>query len=307
MGLEARALTFVSRRCIVCDRPEPFRPLYERGGFTLVRCPSCGLVFQHPVPSSEAMATLYYDDEELARSLESELRGFALSRAREKLSLLETAGVTPAGGELLDVGCSSGAWLEVARDAGWSVVGVELGLPFASRARDKGLEVYTGTLEDAAGSALRGRTFNLITFWDVLEHLPDPLGALELARDLMRPQGTVALTAPNIDGLYPRWTYRLLARSTGVWEHPELPAHLYDFSPRTAARLLSRAGLEPAAATTTQVPFWYYRETSLRNQLTPRSRRGWAVRWGFEALRALAYPIARATDRGNALFMTARR
>ena len=252
------------------------------------------------------MATIYYEDEGLARLLDSELRGFTLSRAREKLSLLEAAGVAPAG-ELLDVGCSSGAWLEVAQGAGWAGSGVELGERFASRARDKGLEVHTGTFEGAARSVLSGRSFDLITFWDVLEHLDDPLGALELARGLLAPGGTVALTAPNVDGLYPRLTYRLLARPSGVWEYPEMPAHLYDFSPRTAALLMRRAGLAPASVTTTEVPFQYYRETSLRNQLAPRGRRGRALRWGFEAVRAFAYPLARMTDRGNALFMTARR
>jgi len=251
------------------------------------------------------MATLYYQDEELARRLDGDLRGFTLARGREKLDLLKAAGVEPRG-DLLDVGCSSGAWLEVAREAGWKGQGVEIGEPFAARARAKGLAVHTGTLEDAAASTLGGRRFRLITLFDVLEHLPEPLAALRIVRDLLEPGGTIALTAPNIEGLYPRLTHRLLARRTGVWEYPELPAHLYDFSPGTASRLLLRAGLEPVFVSTTPVPFEFYRATSLPTQLNPKGRRGRALWLAFEALRVVAYPLARRSDRENALFMTAR-
>jgi len=262
-------------------------------------------VFQHPQPSLEAMATLYYNDEGLARRLDHDLRGFALDRGRKQLALLASAGVNP-GGELLDIGCSSGAWLEVAREAGWVGQGVDIGEPFAARARAKGLDVYAGTIEEAAASVLSGRKFRLITLWDVLEHVPDPLKTLRVARDLLEPGGTVAVSAPNVSGLYPRLTYRLLARPSGVWEYPELPAHLYDFSPATASRVLARAGLTTQFTTTTPVSFAYYRATSLAGQLSHRGRRGRALGLAFEALRVAGYPLARATNRGNALFLIAR-
>lgn len=293
------------RRCVACDGPEPFEPLYTSGGFTLVRCPRCALVFQHPEPSSEALAGLYYQDEELARRLDGDLRAFTLGRAREKVGLLRSAGVVP-GGELLDVGCSSGAWLEVAGEAGWSGHGLEPGEPFAARARAKGLAVHTGTLEDVPEAWAARTRFSLITMWDVLEHLRDPLRALRAVRELLAPGGTLALNMPNVEGLYPRVTYRLLARPTGVWEHPELPAHQYDFSPRTTALVLGRAGFEPRFTTTTEVPFEYYRTTSLARQLGHRTRKGPLLRGVFEAVRMVVYPLARATGRGNALFMTAR-
>jgi 2-polyprenyl-3-methyl-5-hydroxy-6-metoxy-1,4-benzoquinol methylase len=295
----------MSRRCLACDRSGPFAKLFEAGGHTLVRCSGCRLVFQHPQPSQAAMAALYYDDGDFAERLDGDLRDFTLLRAREKLALLDGAGIR-RGGDLLDVGCSSGAWLEVAGQAGWSGTGVELGAPVAERARRRGLEVFTGTLEDAARTDLGARRFSLITFWDVLEHLPDPLAALEIARGLLAPGGAVALTTPNVEGLYPRVTLRLMARRFGVWEHPELPAHLYDFSPATMERLLARAGLVRESGRTTPVPFDYYRQTSLKSQLAHRGRRGRALLTGFELLRAVLYPAARLTDRGNALFATAR-
>lgn len=293
------------RRCEVCDRPGPFPSLYARGGFVLVRCPGCGLVFQDPLPSPEAMASLYYHGDELAGLLETDLRPFALERAREKARLLDRAGVRPPG-RTLDVGCSTGAWLEVASDAGWDPVGVELGDAFARVARARGFEVHTGTLADYVRD-VTPETFDLITFWDVLEHLPEPRAALSQAVAMLAPGGTIAVNFPNVAGLYPRATLRLIARPTGVWEHPELPAHLYDFAPSTATGLLRRAGLEPTTLRTTNVPFFYYRSTVLAPQLAGRGWKGPPIRLAFEALHALLYPLATATGRGNALFIAAER
>lgn len=293
------------RKCEVCDRPGPFARLYGREGFVLVRCPECGLVFQEPPPSAEAMASLYYFGDDLAGRLETDLRPFTLERAREKRSLLDDAGVR-SGGRALDVGCSTGAWLEVARDAGWQPIGIEIGDAFAEVARGRGFEVHTGTLAELA-PAFEPRSFDLVTFWDVLEHLPEPRAALEQAACLLAPGGVIAATFPNVAGLYPRATLRLLAGRTGVWEHPELPAHLYDFSPSTATGLLRRAGLEPTAVQTTAVPFSYYRSTALADQLAGRGWRGWGMRLAFEALHAVLYPAAAFLDRGNALFVASGR
>src|SRR4051794_34878199 len=114
------------RQCIVCGRSEPFSPLYERGGFSLVRCPDCGLVFQHPQPKLDDMGEAYYFSEDFAARLEGDLRPITVARAEEKLPLVLGAGL-PAKGSALDIGCSTGAWLEVARDAGWEPTGLELG------------------------------------------------------------------------------------------------------------------------------------------------------------------------------------
>ena len=271
----------------------------------LVRCQGCGLVFQDPPPSPEAMASLYYFGDELANRLETDLRSVASERAREKRSLLDEAGVRP-GGRTLDVGCSTGAWLEVARDAGWQPVGIEIGDAFAQVARRRGFEVHTGTLGELA-PGLEPHSFTLITFWDVLEHLTEPRAALEQAAGLLAPGGVIAVTFPNVAGLYPQATLRLLARRTGVWEHPEVPAHLYDLSPSTAVGLLRRAGLEPTMVRTTAVPFSHYRSTALADQLAGRGWRGTLVRLAFEALHAVLYPVAALLGRGNALFVVAGR
>ncbi|MGH2871561.1 MAG: methyltransferase domain-containing protein, partial [Solirubrobacteraceae bacterium] len=145
------------------------------------------------------------------------------------------------------------------------------------------------------------------TFWDVLEHVRDPDRELALAHRLLRPGGTLAATMPNVAGLYPRCTYRLIARPTGRWEYPELPVHLHDFDPRTIRRLLFDAGFRDVRVRTFATPFFYYRWNSLSLAALGGRVRGRALRAAFEALRPVLYPLARLTDRGNSQFVVATR
>ena len=271
----------------------------------MVRCPRCGLVFQDPQPSEERLEASYYHDADFADALFGELREVTLRNAGEKLDLLRKRDAIVPGARLLDVGASSGAWLEVAEAAGLEAVGIEVGESTAARARERGLDVHTGTLEEVAGG-LASERFDLITFWDVLEHLRDPRHELEIASGLLAPGGRIAATFPNVDGLYPRLTYRLLARRTGVWEFPELPVHLYDFSPATARALFERAGFAVECASTFAIPYGFYRSTTLAPERTGASAKASALRAAFWGLHALAYPLARLSDRGNAQFILAR-
>jgi SAM-dependent methyltransferase len=195
--------------------------------------------------------------------------------------------------------------MSAAQRAGWQATGVEIGESTAQAARDRGLDVRTGTLEDVADQFEPG-SFSLITFWDVLEHLRDPRRELALARSLLGPRGVLAASMPNVDGLYPSATYQLIARPTGRWEYPELPVHLYDFSPRTIARLLEGSGFGGVRTRTFPTPFWYYRWTSLATPALGGPVRGRLLRLGFELLHVVLYPAARLLDRQNSQFVLAR-
>jgi cyclopropane fatty-acyl-phospholipid synthase-like methyltransferase len=295
------------RACIACGRTGPFPPLFARDGFSLVRC-DCGLVFQDPQPSEELLADAYYSDAEFARALMAELREITLGNARHKVQLLEASSMLPApGSTLLDVGASSGAWLEVAAEsAGLVGIGVELGEATAAGARGRGLDIRTGTLDDAL-AGLGDQRFDLITFWDVLEHLTDPRHELALAASRLAPGGAIAATFPNCEGLYPRLTHRLFAKRTGIWEYPELPVHLYDFSPTTARAIFAGAGFDVVDVRTFPTPYGFYRTTSLAPERIGGGWRGRLLRAAFDLTHRAAYPLARVLDRGNSMFIVARR
>jgi 2-polyprenyl-3-methyl-5-hydroxy-6-metoxy-1,4-benzoquinol methylase len=103
--------------------------------------------------------------------------------------------------------------------------------------------VAEGTIHDAPQPA---GSLDVLTMFDVIEHVPDPLGDLRKAFDLLAPGGLVVLSTPNIDGLFPRLSLPL-AKKLDYWPHPEPPYHLYQFSARTLAAMLEKAGFEIAA------------------------------------------------------------
>jgi SAM-dependent methyltransferase len=148
---------------------------------------------------------------------------------RRRLRVLRAAG---ACGRLLDVGAASGAFLEEARGAGFEVAGVEPSPGMASHAAARGLRVWAAPIE--AADVPRG-SFDVVTCFDVLEHVVDPVAALRRFRDWLAPGGRVALCVPDFGG----WWARL---SGARWAMVTPREHLHYFTRRTLARALRVAG-----------------------------------------------------------------
>ncbi|MFH2053146.1 MAG: class I SAM-dependent methyltransferase [bacterium] len=245
----------VNSACPLCEDTGHPRHLIEKNGYTVVRCPHCDLVRVDPQPDPEDIER-YYSAEQgyhvhLVEDVKEQKR--LAGRNRERLDLIEKH-ITERG-PLLDVGCSLGLFLGHAKQRGWEASGVEINAHTVEQAQLRcGATVHHGNLETvtlASGSQL------VVTFLDTLEHVLDPRSDLEKAHELLRPGGIVMVTAPNIDGLLPRSTYRLLAQPFGVWDHPSPPAHLFDFSVKTLTMMLQKAGFEPVLAKTETIRMGY--------------------------------------------------
>jgi SAM-dependent methyltransferase len=141
------------------------------------------------------------------------------------------------GGRLLDLGCGSGGFLrEMQRLSGWQVQGIEVNKDMATFARDRlGLEVREGTLEEAR---LSDSYFDVVTMWDVLEHLSDPLATLQEIHRILKPSGVLISSSPNAASI----DAKVFGR---YWIGLDFPRHLYVFSPSTLFDLLRQANLEP--------------------------------------------------------------
>ncbi len=137
-------------------------------------------------------------------------------------------------GSLLDVGCGSGEFTARAAAAGWRTVGVEPISDAAQVARDRGLDVRTGTLETADP----GSGFDIACAFHVLEHMPDAANFLGSLAAHVRPGGLVAVESPN-------WDSAIRRREGAHWQHLRPLEHLVHFSPATLAVAFRSAGLEP--------------------------------------------------------------
>jgi 2-polyprenyl-3-methyl-5-hydroxy-6-metoxy-1,4-benzoquinol methylase len=193
----------------------------------IVRCVSCGLVRQNPQPQSTDLVQAYQEVTDERYEEEASGRVATFSRALRDIERHER------GGRLLDVGCHTGIFLEVARRSGWSTFGVEPSRWSADRARARGLDVTHGTLEEATFAE---GSFDVISMWDVIEHLGDPLEELRRVHKLLRPNGLLALSTMNVDSWFPR----LLGRRWPWY----MQMHLYYFTPGTLRQMLEQAGYE---------------------------------------------------------------
>jgi SAM-dependent methyltransferase len=139
-------------------------------------------------------------------------------------------------GRLLDVGCAYGFTLEVARERGWQVAGVEAAAAVAAAAQARlGVAVHA----DLAAAALPAASLDAVTLWDVIEHLPDPRAAAREVHRVLKPQGVFSVVTPDVGSL----AARLLGRR---WEEmAKIPEHIYFFDRKSLTTLLRSAGFEP--------------------------------------------------------------
>ena len=160
----------------------------------IYRCRACTLAFNEPGDGSHDHLDEYARVED-PEYLEQE-RSRRATYERE-LDWLER--LTP-GRELLDIGCYTGFFLGFARERGWSVAGVEPSRWGADHAQRAGFDVFNGPVE----AYETGRRFDVVTMWDVLEHLIDPLDVLRHVRRLLKPGGMLVFVTHNLDRMLPR-------------------------------------------------------------------------------------------------------
>ena len=154
------------------------------------------------------------------------------------------------GLDALDVGCGHGWFLEAAAKRGMRATGIEPDREVAARARTRGLNVRVGFFPQDAPA---GERYDVITFNDVLEHLPDLPGVLAAARERLRPGGILAISVPTADGLGYRVATALARVGCSspldrLWQRGFPSPHLWYFTESSLTKLLAKHGFRPIAA-----------------------------------------------------------
>ncbi len=201
--------------------------------YTLYQCVSCKLVFVYPLPDSTSVYTEDY--------FAGANQGFGyvdydtdkepMRPVFEKyLDMCGQYGVT--GGSLFDVGAATGFFLILARARGFTVSGVEMSQFATQVAQKKGLAVSVG---DMLSQHIPHNTHDVVTMFDVIEHMTQPFEEINEVYRILKPGGLVVVNTPNGQSLLAR----LLKTS---WHLVVPPEHLFYFSPQNLSEYLSRHG-----------------------------------------------------------------
>jgi len=219
--------------CNLCGGDATQRVATQRG-FEIHRCCVCGLVYVNPRPKAEELASLYaaYHCRDAANEASwDRLMGRIF---RESAGLLCAAWNGSRRPRLLDAGCGYGGFVALMGERGWDAEGVDRSLSVVEAARRKGRAVRLGTLEELPEQQ---GPYDAVTMFYVLEHLPDPMGALRKVFDLLVPGGTLLIRVPHTTPIV-----RLLAPLGLGGALYDPPFHLYDFSPAVLREMLCRTG-----------------------------------------------------------------
>jgi 2-polyprenyl-3-methyl-5-hydroxy-6-metoxy-1,4-benzoquinol methylase len=201
------------------------RDLSEHGD--IVQCRQCGMIYNNPQPEPAALLSLYTKIADPGYLKERQSRELTF-----KGSLVQLHKFSKPPGKLLDIGCFTGMFMYVAAKEGWDVAGLELSSWAANIARNASLgPIYEQPLEQLQ---LPENHFDVITLWDVIEHLTNPADTLAAAYRLLKPGGIIAFSTHMIDSLPGR-----------IWgkHYPFFMAfHLVHFSRTTITRMLHEQG-----------------------------------------------------------------
>ncbi len=193
---------------------------------TIVQCLNCGLIYTNPRFDNAAILDSYVAVEDPLYLEERDGRVLTFQRHLRPLEKIKA----PAG-KLLDVGAYTGIFVEIAAQHGWEAYGVEPSHWAVEQARERGLRMIEGTM---ASPELPDASFDVVTMWDVIEHVTDPLGEIRQAHRLLKPGGLLVVHTMDIDSLFARVM-------DGRWPWL-MEMHIYYFSQRTLRLMLEKSG-----------------------------------------------------------------
>lgn len=247
--------------CELCGKDETILVYTERD-LNIVECRHCGLVYVNPRFSEKTYkdkSSLDYTKLATESLITSGLKSFAEKKCIERSLYIKSRTdesrfylkamekFTRGRGKLLDVGCGEGFFLKAARDKGWEVTGVEIS-PNHIPPPDYGLNIIN---EDILRADLKEGSFDVITFYDVMEHMPHPGKVLDKTMALLKKGGLLVIRVPNEKFL--RIKMRLFTSIFGrdfylkndnlsIMGYYAPETHLYDFNQKTIGLFLRNKG-----------------------------------------------------------------
>ncbi len=224
--------------CLLCRERACVRLQESEAPYAVYHCSSCDHAFVSPLPNEQMLQLAYNNEAYYAEWITTQAaRRARLWRSRAARVL----GGRPAG-QLFDVGCGEGSFLAEAKTRGWWIAGMEISEAGCRIAEARlGIRLSRGALEAASWPAA---SFDVVTLWHVIEHVPDPFGLMQEVARIVRPGGTVVVACPNRRSYLYNVAYRIgRDRPLRLFHPSDRELHLSHFSVRSLRFLLAKVGL----------------------------------------------------------------
>lgn len=217
--------------CPICNTPSPY-PYSDKKNYSLYRCNQCKLIFLWPIPPN--IDSIYNPD-----YFTGAKHGFGYSNyEQDKIPITKTfhrylqeiENFKPDHGSLLDIGAATGFFLEQAQASEWTTAGLETSEYACKLAANNNIQVYCGQLQDNLFSP---NSFDVVTMWDVFEHLPDPHSSINITNQLLKKDGLLVINTPDSSSF-------IASLACQRWHLLIPPEHIYLYSYRALDILLTK-------------------------------------------------------------------
>lgn len=223
---------------------------------SVVKCTSCGTIFLSYRPKDEIIIQSYSNAEDNTFIRQNKFRIKTFQDNLKKISKKFWKINNRSPKSILDIGCAGGAFPKAADNLGFNVVGIEPSKYLANWAKENyGIDIRQGVLSD---HQFDDNTFDIVSMWDVIEHLSDPVSELKLMRKILKKDGILVVNFPDVS----TFPCKIMG-----WKWPFfLSVHLIYFTKKTLANFLKNSGYKVISIT----PYW--QSLSLRYVLLRASK-----------------------------------
>lgn len=278
------------KTCLICSSKN-ISALKGYEKHHLVKCSSCKFVFSQAIPTSEELQNHYK-----GYGRNDYLSPITVKRYHELLDKMEPYRKT---NRLIDVGCGIGYFLEVAKERGWEVYGTEFTNEAVEICRNKGITMHKGPLNP---ENFEGLDFDIVTSFEVIEHINNPLEELTYFNQLLRKGGLVYVTTPNFNSLL---RYKLKEKYNVI----TYPEHLSYYTPKTIKSVFESNGFKTKKLQTTGISLTRLKtsrgtssEALISEHSTDENLRNQAEsKWYFRIAKNVVNKILTITGKGDSL------
>jgi len=226
-------------KCPICQS-EDHKRVMEVKNYPILKCAKCTLVFTGVEPefdSSSIYTETFWHSKKRETGYEDyfKRKESTLKKCKSRLKKISDF-IGKYHGKLLDIGCGPGFFLQAASDKGWEAFGIDVS-EYAVDYAKRELGLKHVICDSKIPEKWSSHTFDVITLWAVIEHLPDPLSIMKSLTPRLKNDGILCLSTGNWNSIAARYKKE-------NWRLMTPPGHLFFFTKKTIGQLLEKAGLQ---------------------------------------------------------------